>query len=243
MKETTTQIIKKYQINFTQVANIVLEDNNLSIKAKGLYAYLFSKPDGWQFHTDVMQKELQETAGQIRTIIKELIKNGYIARKQFNKNGKFGGIIYEFLEVGVCKNTVCGKNRMRENPYAEKTVCGKTDEHNNIDNINNIYNINNNNIYNSEPKKKTFTPPTLEECKDYAKELHCKKELGIDFFNYYNLSNWIDGKGKQILRWKQKMYQWYMHDKNKYFDDIPDKPNCPTLEEVEKFRKEHAIKY
>lgn len=108
----------------------------------------------------------------------------------------------------------------------------------------NINNNNNNNIYNREtPSKKTILPPTLEECKDYAKELHCKKELGIEFFNYYNLSNWIDGKGKQIKCWKQKMYQWYMHDKNKYFDDIPDKPNCPTLEEVERFRKEHAVKY
>lgn len=229
--------LKKYQTNFTQVSNLVLEDKNLSIKAKGMYAYLFSKPDGWEFHLDIMTKELKETATQIRGIIKELINAGYILRKQVNENGKFGGIIYEFLDI----ITVSVKNRIQKTPYAEKTVCGKTYTHNNTDLISNTEN--NNNIYIQEkPKNKKFNPPTMEECIEYAKEISCKKELGIQFFNYYNLSNWIDGKNKQVKCWKQKMYQWYMHNQEKYYNDIPDKPNCPSIEEVEKFRKEHALK-
>ena len=35
----------KQNVPFTMVANEVLKDPKLSFKAKGLYAYLFSKPD------------------------------------------------------------------------------------------------------------------------------------------------------------------------------------------------------
>lgn len=228
----TIPVLKKYKVNFTQVPNEVLENPNLSLKAKGLYAYLFSKPDGWQFFISVLAKDLQESHPQVRKIVKELIDNGYIIRKQFNENGKFGGIIYEFVDI---ENTDNGKNRIRKIPYTQNTAYGETLNQNNIYNNNNNNNINNTDI-SQKPKKKDFTPPTIDECKEYAKELHCKKELGIDFYNYYNLSNWIDGKGKQILRWKQKMYQWYMHDKEKYYNDIPDKPNCPSMEEYMKFQ-------
>lgn len=122
------QVISKYNIKFTQVPNKLLEDSRLSLRAKGLYAYLFSKPDGWQFFTGVLRKELKESQGQIRTAIRELIDFGYIIRHQFNENGCFGGIIYEFVDI----DTVCTKT-----PCAEKTAYGKTCTQNNIDNINN----------------------------------------------------------------------------------------------------------
>lgn len=115
--------IKKFKLSFTQVPNAVLNDKRLSLKAKGLYAYLFSKPDDWVFHIGVMEEELKESRGQIYSIIKELILFGYIIRKQINENGKFGGIVYEFVE-----------NPHTEIPCTEKYACGKTCTHNNIDN-------------------------------------------------------------------------------------------------------------
>lgn len=135
--------IKKYSVDFTQVSNILLEDNNISLRAKGMYAYLFSKPDGWQFHLNIMQKELQESKGQIRTIINELIEAGYIIRTQFNENGKFGGTIIEFVNI---------KNRIADRPCSEKTEYGQTLTHNNIYNNNNINNINNTDIKNIKNK-------------------------------------------------------------------------------------------
>ncbi len=120
-----SETIKKYNTGYTQVLNDVLYDNRLSLRAKGIYAYLFSKPDGWQFHTKAMAKDLRESTGQIYSAIKELITYGYIIRKQINENGVFGGIIYEFLAP-------CG-----EIPCAGKTVCGSTSTHNNTDIINN----------------------------------------------------------------------------------------------------------
>ena len=120
MKET----IKKYKISYTQVSNQILCDKNLSLKAKGLYGYLFSKPDDWQFHIKCMQEELQESEKQIRSIIKELVDKGYIIRHQVNENGKFGGIIYEFVNLD---------DRVPILPHTVKTAYGKTSTHNNTD--------------------------------------------------------------------------------------------------------------
>lgn len=122
--------------------NAVLNDKNLSLKAKGLYIYLFSKPDGWEFHIDIMQSELKESKGQIYSVLKELIRAGYIVRNQMNENGRFGGIVYEFL------NPCCEKPHA-DKPCAEKPAYGSACTHNNIYNIsntdirNNMYNNNN----------------------------------------------------------------------------------------------------
>ena len=115
--------IRKFNVGFTQIPNVVLCDNRISLKAKGVYSYLFSKPDDWQFHIDVMEKELLESACQIRSAIKELLSFGYIVRKQFNENGRFGGMIYEFANP----------HRMQEIPYAEKTAYGSAPTRNNTD--------------------------------------------------------------------------------------------------------------
>ena len=122
--------ISKYDIGFTQVSNTVLYNNKLSLKAKGLYTYLFSKPEGWQFHASVMQKELEESAKTIRTIINELVDKGYVKRTQYNEGGKFGGNLYEFIPP--CDQIPC----------TQKSVCGKSGTHNNTNPSTNTKNLN-----------------------------------------------------------------------------------------------------
>lgn len=41
--------ISKKKSNFTTVQNSILRDNRLSFKAKGLFCYMFSMSDGWNF--------------------------------------------------------------------------------------------------------------------------------------------------------------------------------------------------
>lgn len=120
--------LKKYNTGYTQVLNDVLYDKTISLRAKGIYAYLFSKPDGWQFHMEIMETELLETKGQMYTAIKELIQRGYILRTQVNQNGVFGGMIYEFIDPHS------------KEPCTEKTAYGKTPTHNNTDILSNTDN-------------------------------------------------------------------------------------------------------
>lgn len=56
-------------------------------------------------------------------------------------------------------------------------------------------------------KRKTFTPPTLDEIKKYVNE----KSLKVDaeqFYNYFTEGNWIDSKGNPVKSWKQKILTW-----------------------------------
>lgn len=122
--------IKKFAVNFTQVPNGVIYDSRISLKAKGLYVYLFSKPDGWEFHLSVMQSEMKEGKDSIYNGIKELVDAGYIIRRQIN-NGKFGGTVYEFTQPeNPCTENPCTENPHTENPDTNNTNISNTDLNN-----------------------------------------------------------------------------------------------------------------
>lgn len=70
------------KVPFTQVANEVLNDKRLSAKAKGLYAYLFSKPEGWNFATKRIHADFNDGEKSIISGIKELEDLGYLTRKK-----------------------------------------------------------------------------------------------------------------------------------------------------------------
>lgn len=163
------ETIKKYNTGYTQVLNEMLYDKNLSLKAKGIYAYLFSKPDGWQFHIAVMEQELKESRGQIYSAIKELIDFNYITRYQSNEKGVFGGMVYEFIDI---------KNRNTDIPCTEKTAYGKNGILNNTDILNNTNNINNTDIIKEEKNKKEESIDFGELKEPMEKWLAYKKEKG-----------------------------------------------------------------
>lgn len=67
-----------------------------------------------------------------------------------------------------------------------------------------------------EKKKEEFSPPTLEEVRDYVKE----KNYNLDvekFHRYYTESKWRDARGKQVKNWKLKLMVW---DRPKYSKPI-----------------------
>ena len=64
------------------VANEVLNNPVLSLKAKGLFSYLFSKPDTWDFSADRIQNECAEERKTILRVLKELEEAGYLERQK-----------------------------------------------------------------------------------------------------------------------------------------------------------------
>lgn len=64
-------------------------------------------------------------------------------------------------------------------------------------------------------KKRVFTAPTLIEVENYFFENGYTKESGKKAFNYYDVANWIDGKGNKIKNWKQKMQGVWFKEENK----------------------------
>jgi len=81
-------------IPFTQIPNALLNDSVLSFKAKGIFSYLLSKPDGWQFFTADIEKHGKEGRDAILSGLHELEEHGYLKREQLNENGRFGNTVF-----------------------------------------------------------------------------------------------------------------------------------------------------
>lgn len=82
------------QQDFTVLHNSVLENPNLSFKAKGLWAYCMSRPQNWQFHVSHLAKVSKEKEDAIYSALKELEKEGIVQKTQSNDKGKFGPVDY-----------------------------------------------------------------------------------------------------------------------------------------------------
>ncbi len=74
--------LQKENIPFTMVANEVLNRADLSLKAKGLFAYLFSKPDGWDFAAERIAKDCLEERKTILSILSELEEKKLLHREK-----------------------------------------------------------------------------------------------------------------------------------------------------------------
>jgi hypothetical protein len=109
----------KEKIPFTQVANGVLADKRLTAKAKGLYAYLYSKPDGWVFAIDRIVLEMADGRQSVNSGLKELEKYGFLTRKRQSD----GRVVYtvHFPPLTHMPKTDMGL----EKPYAENPTVVK----------------------------------------------------------------------------------------------------------------------
>lgn len=63
--------------NFTILSNEFLRDENLSLKAKGLLAYILSLPDDWKIYFEEIEKHHKDGKASLRTAWKDLEVNGY----------------------------------------------------------------------------------------------------------------------------------------------------------------------
>lgn len=68
--------------DFTVMANLALDDPRLSLKAKGLYAVLMSKPESWTVSYRGLKSQLKEGQTAILAALKELEDAGYLIRRR-----------------------------------------------------------------------------------------------------------------------------------------------------------------
>lgn len=139
---------------FVQIDKNCLEDKNLSWKAKGLLAYLLSRPDNWKVIIEDLRNKSTDGRDSIYSGLKELTEAKYIIKKRMHdEKGKFTGWEYQVFEqpqLDEISNedsvlTVSGKSEYGKTVYG-KTVYGKSATNNN--NINNI-NLNNKELINN----------------------------------------------------------------------------------------------
>jgi hypothetical protein len=200
--------IIKEDIGFTQVGNSILYDKSISLKAKGLYAYLYSKPKGWSFSSLRIMQECADGRDSIRAGLKELEALGVLTRR------KKGDGTVEYSIKRAVDNPVDNSNNSTISrdgkavsgvPKDGKTHRRKSRPISNTDinNINIIYRgkKNKNEIILDSIEKKSWgeLPEILEKYQEAGLSLDEVKNTLMRFWLYWTES---DSKGKP--RWKKE---------------------------------------
>ncbi|MFT8557903.1 DnaD domain protein [Liquorilactobacillus hordei] len=86
-------IRQKRNSNFSIMSNEMLSDANMSFKARGLLAYMLSKPDDWKFYVSELSDHSDKDGEKaIRSALREIESAGYLERHRDRDNtGKFTG--------------------------------------------------------------------------------------------------------------------------------------------------------
>jgi hypothetical protein len=120
---------------YGQVPNSILNDGEISLRAKGLFAFLQSKPDDWKFSIGRISKQSKEGKSAIRSALNELEAMGFLRRTAVkNRNGKFIGYDYELSDLPSSENrTMAGENDdtpLSDLPSSEKPSSEKPSSEN-----------------------------------------------------------------------------------------------------------------
>lgn len=223
-------IIKGFKINesgYGIIPKSVMQDINLNIGAKAVYAYFCSFTGAGDSCFPTRNKicsDLGVSKDTLSKHLKSLVESGYLVIEQAKDNGKFSHNIYTLPSeiMPITKNTDT-ENFVSEDTVYENTVSeiiGHDDlatKNNNIkinNNINNIYNINNNKIEKKENIKEKKELAFEEFWREYpkkqgkkdAQKAFSKLKLDKELFEKImqaiktqkNNSDWVKENGKYI---------------------------------------------
>ena len=85
---------KEFKHGWTQTPNAIINHSDLSFKAKGIWTYINSKPEGWDFAVWRITDETKEGEKSIRSGLNELVQFGYLEYRAKHKDGKLCGQEY-----------------------------------------------------------------------------------------------------------------------------------------------------
>jgi hypothetical protein len=181
----------KIQRFFGAVPNELLNNPDISFKAKGLYAYLNSKPDNWDFSVEGIAAQVKEGIDSVRSGVHELEKTGYLKRIKHQNEKGFWEIDYMLFENPTEGESYLGKSEEGKHTKQYKKEDTK-----------------------KENIKKEFVPPTFDELLAYFKQNGQPEAQARKAFAHYNNHNWTDSNGKAVKNWKQKV-------QTNWFKDVP----------------------
>ena len=106
-------ILKRCKVPFGIVPNELLNNKAVSMKSKGLFAFMQSKPEGWNFSVEKLSFLCKESKLSISKGLQELESTGFLAREKHQTANGFTVDYLLFFEP------------INENPIYQKPIIGK----------------------------------------------------------------------------------------------------------------------
>ena len=145
------KIKKVYEKSYTVIDNHVIQDTNLSWKAKGLFVYLWSQSDEWNFYEKEVVKHSSDGISGLRSGLAELEKHGYLKRERKRSKGQVKESIWTLSETPNLDFLRQGKPDL-EKPKQEKPKLEKPKQENRT-----LINTNQNKYQDKQVRKETIT--------------------------------------------------------------------------------------
>jgi DNA-binding transcriptional regulator GbsR (MarR family) len=100
------------------VPNALLNNTELTFRAKGVYAYIQSKPDGWEFSAERISAQTKEGLTAVRMALRELEEIGYLSRQKQRSPKGYLNYEYQLFDTPTEVSPTSG-NPTLENPTLE----------------------------------------------------------------------------------------------------------------------------
>lgn len=239
------RIIKKGRGNYTNTDNTLVRDDTLHWGPRGLFNYMWSQADGWQFYVKELVKHSPGGETELRNYLNELEEHGYLKRTPRHDNeGKFGGMDWILSDVGGLNRHVGnpddGETSQNPGKVRRTPSCGETVERSNRRTVNrtlsniNIKNYQNKEITNKRKEKSSAkAEPAISEIIDYL-----NKKAGTNYnpttkayqelikarlAEGYTVEDFKTVINNQAFSWQNTPAWKYMRPstlfKDKYFDE------------------------
>lgn len=191
--------------NYTIISNGILKNMSLSLKAKGLYAYMWSLPDDWDYSVAGLVKVLKEGKDAINEALKELEKEGYLVRTILRKSGKFADmdyILHEIPQKPPFTDFPSAGKPLAENPQQLNT--NRTKEKNKQNHLSEI------NGEQAPLEKKNSKEVTIDEIYKDPKNEKIIEALRL-YHNWYKESK-LGYKASSVAKWANLLSEYSKDD-------------------------------
>ena len=197
---------------FCRIPNETLQDKNLSFKAKGILAYLLSKPEDWIPQVNDLEKSSSDGEAAIRSALMELRKCGYAQLQKVMHKGQVKKWILVVSDAPKfpksTKSVIQGESLNQPPPEAEphSDFPHLDFPHLEIPHLENrpLSNTDTTNTELTKTEKKTrFSKPSVEEVKIFCVSIGLPESDGEGF--------WLSKEGTgwdKVKDWKATVRCW-----------------------------------
>lgn len=100
------RLIKQDRGNYTNTSNLIIRDDRLSWKARGIFIYLWSQANEWNFYVNEIASHATDGVKSLRRGLDELEQYGYLKRvNRHSDTGSFDGMDWILDDTGSLKES------------------------------------------------------------------------------------------------------------------------------------------